>query len=90
MIGGANKLSATACAITGTRSSDQTLGYLVSDGISCAGVVKIGLILREQKRGLVEKAHLNPMMLLSTAHRAVQSPASAFGIDEPVGRAGAI
>ena len=47
MIGGANNFSATACAITGTRSSDQTLGYWSHTGSHAQHVVKIGLILRE-------------------------------------------
>jgi len=36
---------------------------------------------------MVEKAHLNPMMYLSTARHAALLRASVFGNDEPIVRA---
>ena len=47
---------------------------------------KIGLICIQCGLGMVEKAHLNPMMYLSTARHAALLLASPFGNDEPIVR----
>ena len=39
-----------------------------------------------KKHGLVEKAHLNPMMCVSTAHVAALSLSSTLGNDKLIGR----
>jgi len=53
----------------------------------CDASRKIGLICIHCRHGMVEKAHLNPMMYLSTARHAALLLASAFGNDEPIVRA---